>query len=74
MKLIKPEQHTELLAEMVWVGTQTQYETNTLAEGLVTKEHPYIMVKLTSLDIQTSYVREDIWIRDPEGIPGRPLR
>jgi len=59
----------ELLGETVWVKLG-----NTELEGLVIKENPNIIVKLDNIEDTVSYNRNQIWIRNPQGRNGRPVK
>ena len=63
-----------LLGETVWVGTEVQRDAGLLSEGLVVKEHPTIKVILDGMEESIVYHRDSIWIRNPEGRNGRPVR
>jgi len=63
----------EILGDIVWVGSQVQKDNNMLAEGIVVKEHPTVMVKFDGQEPVTVN-RDSIWIRNPQGRNGRPVR
>tara|TARA_R110000851_G_scaffold45642_13_gene111600 strand:- start:1858 stop:2100 length:243 start_codon:yes stop_codon:yes gene_type:complete len=71
---VRPIDNTELLSETVWVGTELQKNTFMCAEGMVIKTIPNILVKLNGIEEPVTVTIKEIWIRNPNGRKGRPLR
>ena len=71
---IKATGLSELLGELVYIGTQLQMENNMAAEAIVVKEFPFITVLLTETEERMPADRDNIGIRNPEGRNERPVR
>ena len=72
---IRPSLDTELLGETVLVGTQDQLDNNMCPLALVVKHsHKGIQVKMNDTEEIIPVQLDNLWIRNPEGRNGRPLR